>query len=422
MKTQLLYGDTGLALDLSGLQASVIEPRLIEGLGDEHSAFLKAVRAPYDTRPLRELVKASERLTVVIPDNTCPLPSDRLLPWIFDELAHVPREQITILIGTGSHRANTSTEIERMVGREVAQNYRIINHDAHDPSTLVHVGRSASGYGVQFCRHYVEADRRILVGFIEPHFMAGFSGGYKAVFPGVAGIDAIMHHHSAMTVADPTSTWGRLEDNATQRNVRAGGSLVPVDFLVNVSLNRRKEITRFFCGEVMAAHRAGCAFVKTSVMIECPHDYAVVVTTNSGAPLDRNLYQTVKGMSAAAQIVKPGGLILCASRCGDGFPEHGNFKRMIFEHHSAAAMLETICTPGYHEFDQWQVQLFALILRKARVSLLSELPDSDVRKAHLRPVKNIRVAIDEELAKLGQNTPIAVLPDGALTVPYVCGA
>ncbi|MDB6170613.1 MAG: hypothetical protein JWM88_3477 [Verrucomicrobia bacterium] len=419
MRVHLQYGTTGLALDLSGIDATILTPRFLEGLPDEASAFTDAVRSPIGSAPLREKIAAADRVAVVIPDGTRPLPSDRLLPWLFSELAHVPRENFTILVGTGSHRANTAAELDAMLGPGVARNYRVVNHAAAEAATLAFAGRSAMGYDVSFARDYVAADRRILLGFIEPHFMAGFSGGFKAAFPGVASLDAIMRYHGADVSGDPRSTWGELEDNPTQRHVRAGGSLLPVDFCINVTLNARRQITRYFCGDTLAAHREGGAFVKATAMAACAHDFPIVVTTNSGFPLDQSLYQAVKGMAAAARVVRPGGLILAAARCNDGFPAHGNFRRLVEESRSAQELINRITTPGFAMLDQWQAQHLAMVLLKARVGLYSELPDADVRRAHLIPVHDLRAALDAELDRVGRDAPVAILPEGPLTIPYL---
>jgi lactate racemase len=183
VRVHLEYGTEGLELDVPSSHVDVITPRFVPGLADEAEAFRVAVRHPLGGKPLRETVRPGERVAVVIADITRPLPSERLLPWVFAELAHVPEEHITVVNGTGSHRVQTSAELEHMVGAEVARRYRVVNHDAHDASTLVEVGRSLDGRPVRFARAYAEADRRIVLGFIEPHFMAGFSGGYKGVFP-----------------------------------------------------------------------------------------------------------------------------------------------------------------------------------------------------------------------------------------------
>ncbi len=422
MKTRrvaLQYGRGELVLELPAQNLTVVEPRFVPGIADEAAGFRAAARVPYGTRPLRELVKAHERVAILIPDHTRPLPRERLLPWLFEELAHVPAENFTIINGTGSHRANTPAELRQMVGDAVYERYRVVNHDSRDPATLARAGTTHDGRPVWMNRAYVEADRRIVMGFIEPHFMAGFSGGYKGVFPAVADLEAIKHYHRAQVIGDPRSTWGVLTGNPTQAQVRANGALLPVDFLVNVTQNRRREITGFFCGEVIAAHNAGCAFAKQTAMVACPQAFPIVVTSNSGFPLDQNLYQTVKGMSAAAQVVAEGGLILAAAECGDGFPDHGSFKSFLFSHASAQAMLDTINHAPAPIEDQWQVQLLALIMVRARVGVYSQIAPEEIRRAHLEPVADIVARVHAELARLGPDVPIAVLPEGPMTIPYL---
>lgn len=418
-KVHLQYGHDGLEISLPSERVTVLEPRFVPGLPDEASAFREAVRQPIQSRPLRELVSAQDRVAIVIADLTRPLPSDRLLPWLLEEISHVSEERVVILNGTGSHRVNTPEELERMVGAEILRRYRVVNHNSHDRSTMAVAGRTPEGREILLQRDYVEADKRIVLGFIEPHFMAGFSGGYKGIFPAIADIDSIIHYHRAEVIGDPRSTWAVLEGNPTQEQIRAYGSLIPVDFCINVTLNRRREITRFFCGEVIAAHEEGCRFSKATAMVACPEPFPIVVTTNSGYPLDQNLYQAVKGMSAAAQITTPGGLILAASRCNDGFPDHGNFKKLLFEHPTPEAILETVLAPGFLLFDQWEAQLLAMIRRQARVGLYSELSPDEVRRAHLEPVEDLSAAVAAELSRIGSDAPIAVLPEGPLTIPYL---
>ena len=419
METRLQYGRGDLSVEVPSSDVTVLAPKREEGLSDEAAAFREAVRHPIGSAPLREIVGSGESLAVVIPDITRALPRERLLPWLFEELSHVPPESVTIVNGTGSHRANTEEELEAMVGPEVYGRYRVVNHDAHDPATMEYVGESLTGRDLYMNREYVRADRRVVMGFIEPHFMAGFSGGYKGIFPAIADVESIMDYHRAAVIGHERSTWGVLEDNPTQDQIRANGSLLPLDFCVNVTLNRERGITGFYCGDVLAAHAAGCEANMATTMVACEREYPIVVTTNGGYPLDQNLYQAVKGMSAAYQIVAEGGLIVCAARCNDGFPEHGNFRKMLLEHDSPEAMLETIHSPGFSTFDQWQVQLFAQILQRARVALYSEIPPEDIRRVHVEPVADITARISEELEKIGADAPVAVLPEGPMTVPYL---
>jgi nickel-dependent lactate racemase len=419
MRVHLQYGTDGLETELPDGDVTVLAPRFVDGVPDEAAAFRAAVARPMGAPPLASLVRPGERVVVVIPDITRPLPTARLLPWVIEALGPVDPDDVVILNGTGSHRVNTPAELVTMVGADVYGRYRVVNHDSHDPSRLALAGTGIDGQPVLMNREYVEADRRIVLGFIEPHFMAGFSGGYKGVFPAVADIGAIMRYHDAPTIGHPGSTWGVLDGNPTQARIRHDGALLPVDFCVNVTLNRDRRITRFFCGGVRAAHDEGCRFSRATAMVPCERPFPIVVTTNSGYPLDQNLDQAVKGMSAAAQIVSEGGLIVAAARCNDGFPQHGNFRPLLFGAPSPRALLDTILTPGFSMYDQWEAQMLAMIRLKARVSLKSELPDADVRKAHLTPVADVARAVEEERRLHGKDAPIAVLPEGPMTIPYL---
>ena len=415
----LPYGHGTLDVYVRGAPADVFRSPLVPGLPDEPGAFRSAVRQPIRSAPLREKIGAAERVAVVIPDVTRPFPARRVLPLLLEELSHVPAKRVTIVVGTGTHRANTPAELAVMVGPDLLRTVSVVNHDAYDPATLAPAGTAPDGRTVLMNRAYVEADRRILLGFLEPHFFSGYSGGYKAVFPGVADIDSILHYHRASVIGDPRSTWGVLDGNPTQEQIRACGSVLPVDFCVNVTMNSLGEITRFFGGDVLAVHREGCAFVRSTNMLPCPRRYPVVVTTNGGYPLDQNLYQCVKGMTAAAQIVTEGGLIFLAARCADGFPAHGNFTRLLFGSASASELLSRISAPGFCEHDQWQAQKLAILLAGARIALFSGLPAEEVRKAHLLPVGDPTAFLQEEVSRAGPDARVAVMPEGPYAVPYL---
>ena len=365
----------------------------------------------------------THRVAIVIPDITRPLPSDRLLPWVLAELSHVPAERITIVIGTGSHRATTDAEIRSLVGESIAATYAVVNHDAFDPAKLARAGIGKDGHEVFLNRAYVEADRRIVLGFVEPHFMAGFSGGYKGIFPGVADIASIMRYHDARMIGDPRSTWGLLDGNPTQERIRHDGALDPGGLLRQRDAESApRDHRRVLRRRQRRSSRRAAPFPGRRRWSPAIAPLPIVVTTNSGYPLDQNLYQAVKGMSAAAQVVADGGYIVTAARCNDGFPRHGNFKQLLFEHASPQSLLDTIMTPGFSLFDQWQAQLLARILIKARVGLHSELPADDVRRAHLEPVEDVERALAAELTRIGRDAPIAVLPEGPMTIPYVASA
>ena len=417
-RVELLYGDGVLPVDLPTDRVTVVNSPRVHPLADEAAACRDAFARPIGSRPLREILHGARSVVVVIPDGTRPLPFERLLTWLFEETDAMGC-RASIVVGTGSHRANTQEELERMLGSRILRERKVINHSAFDAETLALAGEGFDGRPVWMNREVLDADRRIAMGFIEPHFVAGFSGGYKAVMPGVADISTILRYHGAKVIGDPRSTWGVLEGNPTQEIVRRNGALCPIDFLINITMTPRKQITGFFCGDPIAAHEAGCRHIKEEAMVGMDGEFPIVITCNNGFPLDQNLYQAVKGMSAAAMIVQDGGLILQASECRDGFPNHGNFKQLLFDHPDAESLLATVNAPGFSLFDQWEAQLLAMIRVRARIGLLSTLPSNDVRRAYLEPLNSISAAVEEELERIGSDAAVAVLPMGFGSVPYV---
>lgn len=421
MRVSLAYGRGRKSINVPD-DAVVITPQELPGLADEHAAFETAVRNPVEAVPLHEQVSADARVAIVIADITRPSPSERLVPWIMQELAHVPRQNFVIINGTGSHRANTHDELVQMLGAEVVETVRIVNHNAFDDTTLTHVGRTSYGGEIWVNNEYLQADVRIVTGFIEPHFFAGFSGGPKGIIPGVAGIKTIMHLHNAQMIGDERSTWGRLEGNPVQGEIREAVAMIPPHFMVNVAVNSRREITAVWAGHYITAHEIGCRFVAQHATCAVEAVFDIVVTTNSGYPLDQNLYQAVKGMSAAARIVKPGGAIIAAAECSDGLPNHGNYKDLLQMRESAQALLEMIEAPGFEMYDQWQAQSQALVQRKAHVFLHSALDPQTVRQAMLEPALDIEATLADLLERYGPGVRVAVLPEGPQTVPYVVEA
>jgi nickel-dependent lactate racemase len=335
------------------------------------------------------------------------------------ELDQVPRENFVIVNGTGSHRANTRDELVRMLGEDIVDTVRIVNHNAFDDATLTYLGQTSFGGEIWVNNDYLRADVRIVTGFIEPHFFAGFSGGPKGVVPGVAGIRTIMHLHNAQMIGDERSTWGLLDGNPVQGEIREAVALAPPHFMVNVAVNARRAITGVWAGHYITAHEAGCRVVAEHATRPVDGTFDVVITTNSGYPLDQNLYQAVKGMSAAARIVRPGGVIIAAAECVDGLPNHGNYKDLLRMRRTAQELLDMIEAPGFALYDQWQAQSQALVQRKAEVFLYSSLDPATVREAMLTPTDNIERTLAELGSRFGPNARIALLPEGPQTVPYI---
>ena len=420
MRVELAYGKTGLVVDLPDERTTVIEPTYLPALPDTRGALVNALRNPIGAPPLRRLVKRGQSVAISVCDITRPMPSATVLPVVLGELAHVSRERITVLVATGTHRANSTEELETMLGRDVVRDYRIVNHDAFDRTGLADLGRTVGGIPLWLNRHWIESDVKITTGFVEPHFFAGFSGGPKMVAPGLAGIDTVMQLHGAAMIGHPDSVWGVIEGNQVHGAIRAIARQTGVDFSVDVTINRDHGITTIYAGELFAVHRAACQVAKRTAMQHVNERFDVVLTTNSGYPLDLNLYQAVKGMSAGAQVVRDGGTIICVAECSDGIPDHGEYKRLLSSRASPRELLEMIEEPGYSHHDQWQVQLQAQILLRARVLLKSGyLADDQVRAAHLEPVDDLQSAVAHSMARHGPQASICVLPQGPQTIPYV---
>jgi nickel-dependent lactate racemase len=418
MKTNLLYGQNGLEIEVSD-DAFIVEPNHLPGLENDIEALKEALKNPIGTVPLKEMVKETDKVAIVISDITRPTPNHKMVPVLIEELNHVPIENFVIINGTGTHRDQTREEFVQMLGDWVVDNVRIINNQCHDKETLRNVGKSKFGCDVYLNKEYVEADFRIVTGFIEPHFFAGFSGGPKGIMPGIAGIETIMTFHNARMIGDARSTWGNMEDNPVQEMTREINRMCKPDFMLNVTLNREKEITSVFAGELYEAHDKGCEFVKEHAMIKCDDRFDVVITSNSGYPLDQNLYQAVKGMSAAHKIVKKGGTIIIASECSDGLPSHGNYSKIFEFADSPQALLDLINDSNFKMFDQWQVQKQAVTQVWADVYVYSMLTNEQVEGAMLKPTHNIEQTLEELKQTYGENMSIAVLPLGPLTIPYV---
>ena len=422
MRLTLAYGHQGLPLDIDEqlFDPTVILPKDPPPHPQPHTAFLTAVRQPIAGPPLAELVrrKAPKRIAIAIADHTRPVPDHLLVPWLVAEMG-VPDEAVTILIGTGTHRGSTPAELERMLG-PAAKRFRIINHSCHDEAELRLVGRTSCGGESWLNRHWVEADLRIATGFIEPHFYAGFSGGSKAISPGISGLKTIRHFHRSMLIGHPNTTWGDVRTNPLQKLTRELASCCPPDMIVNVTLGLTKQITAVFAGEMIATHDAGCAIATHEAMQPVSRRFPVVITTNSGHPLDQNFYQTGKGISAASRIVEPGGAIIAVSQCSAGLPSEGEFRAQLVDPRPSDELLRAIMATTVTRHDQWAVQTLLQCLAHADIILHSELSADDRAHTRTKHTDDIQATLRQLHARHGgKRLPIAVLPMGPLTIPVV---
>ncbi|MGC8828509.1 MAG: nickel-dependent lactate racemase [Verrucomicrobiia bacterium] len=419
MKINLAYGEKGLSIELPDNLTTVITPNYIPGLEDEQAALWYALNKPIEAPPLRNWFNSKSRVCITFTDITRATPNHRLIPWILKYLSFVPEKNITLLNSLGSHRPNTKDELEKMLTPEVVKRYKIVHNDPENKESHIKIGTLKDGTPALISRYLIESDVRIITGFIEPHFFAGFSGGPKGILPGVAHMDTIMANHRAENISHPKATFGITEGNPIWEEMREIALKAGPSFLINVTLNDDKRITGIFAGDIIAAHKKGTEFVKQNAMQKVKERFDLVITTNSGYPLDLNLYQGVKGMSAAARIVKQGGAIILACECRDGVPFNSDYEKLLHRGKTPEELLQIINSSKQVIPEQWQVQIQAQIQKQATVYLYSSLPEEAVKAAHLIPCKDIEKTVKEIISARGDNVKIAVMPQGPLTIPYI---
>ena len=421
MDVKLAYGRDGLRINVPD-GAEIIQAPFVPGVADEPAAIRAALHAPTAHAPLRDGLRPGQTVVVAHSDITRATPNDRLLPVLLAELeaAGIRRADITLLNALGTHRKQTAAELRAMLGDFVVDHYRCEQHDAFDDAGLVSLGTTARGHPLRLSRRLLEADVRILTGFIEPHFFAGFSGGPKGVLPALAGKESVLTNHGWAMIADPRATWGVTDGNPIWEEMREVALRAGPTFLLNVTLNARRQITGVFAGDLLAAHALGCAFVRANAMVAVDEPFDVVVTTNSGYPLDQNLYQTVKGMSAAARLLKPGGAMIMAAACADGLPDHGGYAGLLAQGGSPQGVLDLLARPGFSAHDQWQVQLQAQIQLRHRVLVYSDgLSDAQITAALLEPCRGLEGTVRQLMAQAGPGARLGVLPEGPQTIAYL---
>lgn len=421
MEIKLAYGKTGLTFKLPEyMDACVLEPKFVKGLEDQAGAVRYALRHPINSKPLRSLITGSEKVGIAFSDLTRPTPNHILIPALCTELDIIPDEQILLFNSTGTHRSNTQDELGQMLGASIVDRYRIIQNNAQDRDSHIYVGTTKSGNEICLHKEFVECDVRIVTGFIEPHIFAGYSGGAKAIMPGLASLDSIIGNHSIANIDHKTAKWGITSGNPVWEEIYEVGMMLEPLFLVNVSLNKNSRITSVFAGDLTETHAEGCKFVREISMAPVSKPFDIVVGCNSGFPSDLNLYQSVKGMSAASQVVKKGGSIIIAAECQDGIPDNGNYGKLLKQAESPEQLLERIYAPGFQALDMWQAQLHAKICLEADVYMFSQaLSAEQIRMAFLKPSYSIESTLRELIGSYGPKASVCVMPEGPHTIPYL---
>jgi nickel-dependent lactate racemase len=402
--------------------AAVITPRQTPAARDVPAELRRALREPVAGPPLRERLRKGQTVAISACDGTRAQPRDLMLPAVLEELdGVVDLDDVVVLVATGTHRANTEAELRAMFGDAVVDAVRIVNHDARAADTHRWMGTFGDGVPVWLDEQWVDADVRITTGFVEPHFFAGFSGGPKMVAPGLAALDTVLVLHDAKRIGSDRATWGVVEGNPVHDDIRAvSAGCGGVTFAFDVVLNTAQQVIEAFGGDLFPMHAAAVERAREVAMAPVDAPFDVVVTSGAGAPLDQNLYQSVKGMSAAAQVARPDGLIVCAAECSDGFPDHGSYREVLTSADSPKALLDLIAAREETVPDQWQVQVQARIQAAHRVVVRnSRLTADELAEAHLGATDDVSATVAEAVAAAGDGARVCVLPEGPQTIPYV---
>ena len=384
--------------------------RVAPGLTGEDEVR-RALREPIGSLPLRQIVKPGEKIAIVTSDITRPMPTYKVMPALLDELyaAGVSKEDITLVFALGSHRKHTAQEQKKLAGERAFNEIRCVDADADD---CILLGATAKGTPVEITRVVAEADRRICLGNIEFHYFAGYSGGAKALMPGVSTRAAIQANHSMMVL--PECCAGALETNPLRMDIEEAGAICGIDFILNVVLSEHKEILKAVAGDAVAAHRAGCAFLDTLYSKPIPEKADIVLVSQGGAPKDLNLYQTQKALDNAKHAVKDGGVIILIGSCKEGLGEH-TFEQWMKEASKASDLIERIRREfrlGGHK-----AAAIAMVLENADIYLVSEMEEALVRTAFLTPKASAQQALEDAFKKLGAHATVLAMPYGGSTLP-----
>lgn len=389
----------------------ILLPNPVEHALTGEEEVLRALSEPIGTPRLGEIVHPGEKIAIVTSDITRPMPSYKVLPALLDELylAGVKKEDITVVFGLGSHRKQTPDEQKKLVGERAFAEVKCIDGDDSD---CVHIGTTRRGTPVDIVRPVAEADRRICLGNIEFHYFAGYSGGAKAIMPGVSTRAAIQSNHSRMV--EQAAAAGMLEGNPVREDIEEAAGMVGVDFILNVVLDEHKQIVRAVAGDVVQAHREGCRYLDRLYAKRIFERVDIVVVSQGGAPKDLNLYQTQKALDNAKHAVKDGGVIILVGSCKEGMGEHV-FEEWMTKSPSPESMIERI--EQDFQLGGHKAAAIAMVLEHAEIYLVSELEPDFVSSIFLKPFSSVQTAFDAALARCGEEATVLVMPYGGSTLP-----
>ena len=379
-------------------------------LGGE-AAVRYALQNLIGAKRLRDVVKPGQKIAVIASDISRPVPSYEILPAVLDELsaAGCPGEDITVVFALGSHRHHTEAEKRKLAGSAVFERVRC---EDSDPDDCVHLGVTSAGIPVDITRRVAEADFRVCTGNIEFHYFAGYSGGAKAIMPGVSTPAAIQANHRMMV--SESACAGRLDGNPIRADIEEAGRICGADYIVNVVLDEHKHIVHAVAGDAILAHRAGCAYLDKMYRKPIPQRADIVLVSQGGAPKDANLYQVQKALDNAKHAVKKGGTIILIGACGEGLGS-ATFERWLREAPTAHSMIDRV--HQHFKLGGHKAAAIAMVLENAQIDLVSELPDDFVREIFLNPQPSAQAALDQALARYGSAATVLAMPFGGATLP-----
>jgi nickel-dependent lactate racemase len=425
MRVTLDYGRTGLQVELP--HEHVVGPLAIKPatpLADPNAAVAEAIANPTGSAPLAQLAKGRKNACILVCDITRPVPNKILLPPLLRTLEEqgIPRKEILILNATGLHRPNEGAELVEMLGADIVKNYRIENHHGKVLEEHDYLGTTPNGVPVYLDGRYVRADLKITTGLIEPHLMAGYSGGRKVICPGIAALETVKVWHGPKFLEHPKADCGYLEGNPVHEENTRIAWMAGCDFIVNVCLDGQRRITWVGAGHMEKAWMQGVRFCEQVVRVPVPQPVDIVVTSCAGYPLDTTWYQAVKGLTGALPIVKQGGTIILAASLSEGVgsPE---FQRLLADNPDLRVFKQRILGKDYFVMDQWQLEELAKVVERCKVKVVSDgLPADTLRRCHANPAASVESAVADCLTEYGKNARIAVIPKGPYVLPYVASA
>jgi nickel-dependent lactate racemase len=422
MRITLDYGRTGLEVELP--DDRLVGPLAIRPaapLANPDTAVAHALAHPIGTRPLAELARNRKNACILVCDITRPVPNRVILPPLLATLEQqgIARRDILILVATGLHRPNEGAELQELLGPDIAANYRVENHHGKVLAEHDYLGETPNGVPVHLDSRYVRADLKITTGLIEPHLMAGYSGGRKVICPGIAALETVKVWHGPRFLEHPRADCGIIDGNPVHEENTRIALMAGCDFIVNVCLDGQRRITWVGAGDMIRAWEEGVKFVEGVVKVPVKEPLDIVVTSCAGYPLDTTWYQAVKGLTGALPIVKQGGTIILAASLTEGLgsPE---FQHLMADNPDLKVFKQRILGKDYFVMDQWQLEELAKVVERCRVKVVSDgLPAETLRRCYVEPAPTVEQAVADCLTEYGPRARVGVIPKGPYVLPYL---